>query len=137
MGYRSDVAYKITFHDKDLWNVFLIEAKAKPETRLCFEDEDMKVDYEKCEIKFLAQAVKWYSDYPDVKCHYDLFELCDDYLERQEKSFVDGETTNIKEPVVSYLFKRVGESDDDSEELCGGDPDWDDIYLRRELVVSW
>ena len=41
MGYRSDVAYKIQFEDKDQWNVFLIEAKSKPETRACFEDEDM------------------------------------------------------------------------------------------------
>ena len=128
MGYRSDVAYKITFHDKDQWNVFLIEAKSKPETRACFEDEDMKVDHEKCEIMFYASAVKWYSEYPDVKCHDKLLELVDEYDQRYEDE---------AHHVASYLFKRIGESDDDCEERHGGDPDWDDIYLRRELVVSW
>ena len=126
MGYRSDVAYKITFNDKEQWNVFLIEAKAKPETRLCFEDEDLKVDHENCEIRFLSQATKWYSDYPEVKCHDLLLELVDEYNER-----------NQEQDVASYLFKRIGESDDDCEERHGGDPDWDDIYLSRQLVVSW
>jgi hypothetical protein len=126
MGYRSDVAYKIQFEDKDQWNVFLIEAKSKPETRECFEDEDLKVDHENCEIKFLAQAVKWYGEYPDVKCHNALLELVDEYNDRNEERYV-----------ANYLFRRIGESDDDCEEMSGGEPDWDDIYLRRELVVSW
>ena len=128
MGYRSDVAYKITFHNKDQWNVFLIEAKAKPETRLCFEDNDMVVDHDKCEIRFLAHAVKWYSDYPEVKCHDLLLELVDEYDQRD---------TEGTEYIASYLFRRIGESDDDCEERFGGEPDWDDIYLSRSLVVSW
>ena len=126
MGYRSDVAYKIDFHDKDQWNVFILEAKSKPETRACFEDEDLEVDYEKQEIRLLAHAVKWYGDYPDVKCHHLLLELVDEYNDRNEDQYV-----------ASYLFRRIGESDDDCEEMHGGEPDWDDIYLRRELVVSW
>ena len=126
MGYRSDVAYKITFDDTDQWNVFLIEAKSKPETRMCFEDEDMVVDHDKCEIRFLSQATKWYGDYPEVKCHDLLLELVDEYNQR-----------NQEQDVASYLFKRIGESDDDCEERHGGDPDWDDIYLSRQLVVSW
>ena len=137
MGYRSDVAYKITINDKDQWNVFLIEAKSKPETRLCFEDEDLQVDHEKCEIRFLAHAVKWYGDYPDVKCHHELLDLCDEYNERQEEQFIAGTEHKITPPTATYLFKRIGESDDDCEELSGGDPDWDDIYLSRQLVVSW
>ena len=136
MGYRSDVAYKITFHDKDQWNVFLIEAKSKPETRLCFEDEDLEVDHEKCEIRFLCEGTKWYSDYPDVKCHELLLDLCDEYNERLDKE-LEGSPPCKPEYVASYLFRRIGESDDDCEERFGGEPDWDDIYLSRSLVVSW
>jgi hypothetical protein len=137
MGYRSDVAYKIKFDDEGQWNVFLLEAKSKPETRACFEDEDLTVVHEEREIRFSACAVKWYPDYPDVKCHHILMELCDEYNERQEKNFVDGGTTNIKEPVVSYLFRRIGEEEDDIEHQCGGDPDWDWIELNRSLQVNW
>ena len=136
MGYRSDVAYKITFDDKDQWNVFLIEAKSKPETRLCFEDEDLEVDHEKCEIRFLCEGTKWYSDYPDVKCHELLLDLCDEYNERLDKE-LEGSPPCKPEYVASYLFRRIGESDDDCEERFGGEPDWDDIYLSRSLVVSW
>ena len=32
MGYRSDVAYKITFYDKDRFNAFVVEAKLDPNT---------------------------------------------------------------------------------------------------------
>lgn len=137
MGYRSDVAYKIKFEDEGQWNVFLLEAKSKPETRLCFEDESLSVVHDKQEIRFIAQAVKWYEDFEDVKCHTHLLDLCDDYLERQEKNFVDGGVTNIKEPVVSYLFRRIGESEDDLEERHGGDPDWDWVELIRYMRVDW
>lgn len=127
MGYRSDVAYKISFHNKDQWNVFLLEAKSKPETRACFEDEDLTVDYEHHELRFLAQAVKWYDDYPDVKCHSKLMDLCDEYNDRNDPV----------EYAVSYIFRRIGEDEDDCESRTGGDPDWDDVYLSRQLVVSW
>lgn len=127
MGYRSNVAYKIVFSNPEQFNVFLIEAKSKPETRLCFEDEDMVVAYEKQEIRFLAEAVKWYPDYPDVKCHHKLFELCDEYNDRNDPV----------EYVCSYLFRRIGESEDDYEDMHGGEPDWDWVYVSRQLVVDW
>ena len=128
MGYRSDVAYRLEFHNEEQWNVFLIEAKAKPETRLCFEDEDLKVDYENHAITLVACGVKWYSDYPDVSCHDKLLELCDAYNERFEET--DGY-------VCSYLFRRVGESEDDIETRDGGDADYDWIELQRSLLVNW
>lgn len=137
MGYRSNVAYKIVFSDAEQFNVFLIEAKSKPETRLCFEDEDLVVAYDKQEIRFLAEAVKWYPDYPDVKCHHKLFELCDEYNQRQEERFIDTKEVSITPPTVSYLFRRIGESEDDYEDMHGGDPDWDWVYVSRQLVVDW
>lgn len=136
MGYRSDVAYKIKFTDEGQWNVFLLEAKSKPETQLCFEDESFTVVHDKQEIRFWVQGVKWYGDYEDVKCHTELLELCDEYLERQEK-LLEGSPPSINPPVVSYLFRRIGESEDDIEDASGGDPDWDWIELVRYIRVGW
>lgn len=126
MGYRSDVAYKIKFEDAGQWNVFLLEAKAKPETRACFEDEDLTVVHDQQEIRFVACAVKWYPDYPDVKCHQALMELVNEYNDRHEDEYV-----------ASYLFRRIGEEEDDIESETGGDPDWDWIELNRSLQVNW
>lgn len=130
MGYRSDVAYKIKFDDEGQWNVFLLEAKSKPETRACFEDEDLTVVHEEREIRFVACAVKWYPDYPDVKCHHALMGLVNEYNDRHPERDKD-------EYVASYLFRRIGEEEDDIESETGGDPDWDWIGLHRSLEVSW
>jgi hypothetical protein len=136
MGYRSDVGYKVKFTDEGQWNVFLLEAKSKPETRLCFEDESLTVVHDKQELRFWAQGVKWYEDYEDVKCHTELLDLCDEYLERQEK-LLEGSPPSINPYVVSYLFRRIGESEDDLEERHNGDPDWDWIQLVRYIQVNW
>lgn len=137
MGYRSDVAYKIKFSDEGQWNVFLLEAKAKPETRLCFEDESLQVVHDKQEIRFFVQGVKWYGDYEDVKCHTALLELCDEYNQRQEKAFVDAKEATMNPSWASYLFRRIGEQEDDIEDIHGGDPDWDWVELIRYLRVDW
>lgn len=136
MGYRSDVGYKVKFTDEGQWNLFLLEAKSKPETRLCFEDEALTVVHDERELRFWAQGVKWYEDYEDVKCHTELLDLCDEYLERQEK-LLEGSPPSINPYVVSYLFRRIGESEDDLEERHNGDPDWDWIQLVRYIQVSW
>jgi hypothetical protein len=136
MGYRSSVAYKIKFEDEGQWNVFLLEAKSKPETRLSFEDECLTVVPDKQEIRFVVDDVKWYEDYEDVKCHTKLLDLCDEYNERQEKS-LEGSPPSINPPVVSYLFRRIGESEGDLEERHGGDPDWDWVELIRYIRVDW
>jgi hypothetical protein len=136
MGYRSDVGYKVKFTDEGQWNLFLLEAKSKPETRLCFEDESLTVVHDEREIRFWVQAVKWYEDYEDVKCHTELLDLCDEYLERQEK-LLEGSPPSVNPYVVSYLFRRIGESEDDLEERHNGDPDWDWIELVRYIRVGW
>ena len=136
MGYRSDVAYKIKFQDEGQWNVFLLEAKSKPETSLSFEDECLNVVYDKREIRFVIDGVKWYEDYEDVKCHIKLLDLCEEYIERQEKS-LEGSPPSITPHVVSYLFRRIGEDEDDLEERHGGDPDWDWVELIRYIRVDW
>jgi hypothetical protein len=77
MGYRSDVGYKIKFDkdvpwakdipvsdalptSKDLFNLFVAEAKAKDETKLCFDDDDgaFEIDDENLSITFLLNGSK-------------------------------------------------------------------------------
>jgi len=131
MGYRSEVAYKIMFYEEAQWNVFIIEAKSKPETRACFDDECLTVDYDKHAIMFYADDVKWYPDYEDVQCHHNLMGLVDEYNER---------ATNLDKDagyVGGYLYRRIGEAEDDVETLSGGDPDYDWIELNRSLSVDW
>ena len=125
MGYRSEVAYKIKFEDKGQWNVFLLEAKSKLETQACFEDGCLTVEHDEQEIRFYTYDAKWYPDYGDVKCHHKLFELCDEYNERGDKY------------VCAWLFRRIGEAEDDIECQSGGEPDWDWIELNRSLSLSW
>jgi hypothetical protein len=103
MGYRSEVAYKIKFYEEAQWNVFILEAKSKPETRVCFDDECLTVDYDNHAIMFYADDVKWYDSYEDVQCHHDLMHLVDEYNDR---------ATNLDKDagyVGGYLFRRIGE----------------------------
>lgn len=136
MGYRSSVAYKIKFEDEGQWNVFMLEAKSKPETRLSFEDECLTIVHDKQEIRFVVDDVKWYEDYEDVKCHIKLLDLCDEYIERHETS-LEGSPPSITPHPVSFLFRRIGEDEDDLEERHGGDPDWDWVELIRYIRVDW
>jgi hypothetical protein len=136
MGYRSDVAYKIKFTDEGQWNVFLLEAKSKPETQLCFEDESFTVVHDKQEIRFWVRDIKWYGEYEDVKCHTELLALCDEYNKRQEE-VLQGAPPSITPHWASYLFRRIGEQEDDIEDMSGGDPDWDWIELVRYIRVDW
>ena len=163
MGYRSDVAYLILFlpteNGKALFYTFLAEAKAKQETQLCFEDNDLEVDEEKLRISMQAESVKWYEDYEDVECHNALLALADEYRsqefvraqtlndalrEKFEKehgkpvnqfSFDELEQRNIKMPDwhgedIGHSFVRIGENDDDCEFRWDG---WHEAYERCNL----
>ena len=121
MGYRSDVAYMITFHKpEDYWG-FVAEAKCDPETQLCFTDEGFKQNDEKLAIMFSADSVKWYPDYEDVKCHRALWEKA---LDRDDM---------VKETCDGY-FARIGEETDDIEEKQFGiEPPYDYINIHRSI----
>lgn len=134
MGYRSTVAYSIRFvgsddtRNKQAFFTFIAEAKSKPETALCFSDDEsehFEVDQTKLEIRFFADGVKWYDDYPDVKCHNALMDLSKDWLADHENDVMGG------------AFARVGEdSEDNIEEVWGlGDYDW--CYLSRQVICDW
>lgn len=141
MGYRSTVAYTIRFvyhkhpdrddiEDKkkaeESFYTFIAEAKANEDTAYCFsEDEDgvFQVLEDKLEIRFFAESVKWYEDYPDVKCHEALVSL--------SKAW-----TNDNE-YIGGAFARVGEDSNDNVEETWGNADWDWISIARSVCVDW
>ena len=129
MVYRSDIAYKIAFNMKeDFWG-FIAEAKLDPETSLCFtQDEehdwwDFEVDEEKYEIRFLAQAVKWYDEYPEVKCHQALWKKAE--ARDEEGIEVDG------------AWCRIGEESDDVNERYFGNDPYEMVQISRQVIVDW
>lgn len=138
MGYRSTVAYTIRFpvpndadHEErkkvtDFFYTFIAEAKANEETAGCFSEEDtdvFQVLEDRLEIRFFAESVKWYEDYPDVKRHEALVSL--------SKAW-----TNDNE-YIGGAFARVGEDSNDNVEETWGNADWDWISIARSVCVDW
>jgi len=126
MGYRSEVAYKIKFGNKeDFWG-FIAEAKLDPETALCFhEDEEdyFKVDEDKYEIRFYCDSVKWYESYPEVMAHQALWDKAN---EREDEGIE-----------VEGAFCRIGEETEDMvEEYFGTDP-YDMVRISRSVEIDW
>lgn len=145
MGYRSDVGYKIKFDkdvpwakdipvsdalptSKDLFNLFVAEAKAKDETKLCFDDDDgaFEIDENNLFIKFYAEAVKWYDDYADVQCHEALLELADEWITQQV------EDKRLEGSCIRWGFVRIGEENDDIDERHNNDG-YELVYLTRGI----
>jgi hypothetical protein len=125
MGYRSDVAYMIQFHDKGEYWGFIAEAKCDPETAICFADEGFKQNDALLAIQFGADQVKWYPDYEDVMCHSALWDKAK-YRDDSNKGVCDG------------YFARIGEEADDVEERqFGQEPPYDYINIVKELQINW
>lgn len=128
MGYRSTIAYKIKFNKKeDFWG-FIAESKLDPETSLCWSKEgwsgdEFEVDENNWEIRFLAEDVKWYDDYPEVKAHESLWDKASDR---------DDEGVEVE-----GAYCRVGEESDDNEEKFFGDDPYDFVRISRQVVVDW
>lgn len=141
MGYRSQVAYTIRFETpsynkpeekedpedaKRSFYTFIAEAKANEDTAYCFSDQEsevFKVLEDKLEIRFFAENVKWYEDYPDVKCHEALISLAKAWAD--DNNFIGG------------AFARVGEDTTDLVEEVWGQADWDWISIHRSICVDW
>lgn len=129
MGYRSTVAYKIKFDKTDDFWGFIAEAKLDPETVLCFDEKEnnalwqFTVDEEKYEICFYAESVKWYDDYPEVKCHQALWEKAEER---------DGEGIE-----VDGAWCRIGEESDDNHERYFGNDPYEMVCISRQVIVDW
>lgn len=149
MGYRSEVGYVIKFEDrifwseqatdedkkitvKDLFNVFINDAKTNPKTKLAFDeaDGDFKLDYDNLMIKFYADNVKWYESFEDVDCHEKLLDMAEEYIDAQSENDKYGSVC------ISYGFVRIGEETEDIETRYGGYDGYDLVYPTRSLQFS-
>ena len=134
MGYQSTVAYKIKFDDKERFNAFVVEAKLDPTTQRCFEKENMEwnnfeVEEDLLEIRLLAEWVKWYDDYEDVKCHLELL------VKARTHNELSKEDNNGD--VCWWIYRRIGENEEDVETRYEGECDWDAVELSRSIIVDW
>lgn len=145
MGYRSVVAYTIRstalaqsngspteeelLQAKMSFNLFLAEAKMKHP--VAFGDEGMEVDEENLAINYLAENVKWYEDYDEVKDHHALIDLCKEWVEESDVPFKGGNKN------LGGIFMRIGEELDDLTEEEWGEADWDWIQMSRQIIVDW
>jgi hypothetical protein len=146
MGYRSEVGYVIQFEPdikwadsvtdeqkditgKDLFNIFLNDAKNNPLTKLAFDeaDDDFSLDEDKLRIKFYADHAKWYESFDDVACHEKLLELVDEYIDAQENN------EKFRKVSISYGFVRIGEETEDIDSRYGGYDGYDLIYPTRGI----
>lgn len=143
MGYRSEVAYTIRFDDSDkgrqTFDIFLADARQKEETKDIFKDSEgdephLIVDKAKLQINFRASDVKWYPDFPDVKCHDALMMLAREYIE----DLTDQESDFPKATCcMGAIFTIIGEDLNDIQEECHGNYDWDWISVSRQIITDW
>jgi hypothetical protein len=147
MGYRSTVAYTIRFTPTTSNNVdspteeelkdcrasfyvFLAEAKVKHSGAFA-EEFGVEVDEPNMAINFMAEGVKWYEDYEDVKCHEALMSLSKEWAEETEVPFKGGNKH------IGGIFMRIGEELDDLTEEEWGEADWEWIQMSRQIIVDW
>jgi hypothetical protein len=98
MGYRSQLAYIIEFHNVQDRDAFVALMLAKNEEALTEAIIDTDHGYAKPLITYQAEDVKWYPDYPYVKAHTHIY--------ASAKELYD----------AAYKFVRLGEDDDDVEQ---------------------
>lgn len=140
MGYRSTVAYTIRFTSvpdnnmdspteeevkkcKESFYVFLAEAKVKHSGAFS-EKFGVVVDEANFAVNFLAEDVKWYEDYEDVKEHESLIQLSKDWVDMENKH-------------IGGIFMRIGEEMDDLTEEGWGEHYWEWICMSRQIIVDW
>ena len=129
MGYRSDVAYKIKFYDKETMAVFLAEAKAKEEYKLAFNDiakfkgiDGLEINEDRLYISYYTTGAKWYDDYPEVQAHSNLVDLARQYHEEGNSK-------------VEYAFARVGEEMEDNENFASDDG-YELVWISRQILFD-
>lgn len=145
MGYRSDVAYTIRFNrngehdDEDAvragFNIFLEQVMNGEDTKPCFEsdidphypNEGLQIDKNECAINFFWSSVKWYEEYPDVKCHEALIQTARDWVNED----------NPHSQYLGYVFARVGEDVEDNTWDVGGNGDYNWVSVSRQVVCDW
>ncbi len=120
MGYRSEVAVLVVANSKkeaETQSLFA-EMMLQPFYSVVREDEGKGFRCYPRAIAYSFEHVKWYPEYADVKAFNEMWEWLD------ERS----------SDIISGMFLRIGEEDDDIERMSfGDDPPYDQLYLSRHL----
>jgi hypothetical protein len=127
MGYRSEVAYRIGFRNKQILNEFIAKVMVLggyecDALKECSLEEDGNTWF----VNFYGSDYKWYPDHEDVRGHTNLYEKAVEWYPDD----------------CAYQFLRVGESDDDSECENDGADDvldcvWDDFRIIRYIETPF
>jgi hypothetical protein len=140
-----EFADKFNARAKELFYMFLAEAKVNQDTEGVFteDDECFEIDEPNLALKFRCNYVKWDSSFPDVACHNNLLDLAGLYVEerRMHREFYTVGLEEVKSSqlydALGYLFVRVGENVEDIEERYGGEYDYDWCFCSRQIVTDW
>jgi hypothetical protein len=119
MGYRSTVAFIISFKDKETLDNYLAPRLLDEHIKNDRENFS-RIAWDDASVMYHAEDIKWYNEYEDVRA---LTKLYKDTIE------VGG----------AYRFIRVGEDDKDIEEEYAEsdttEPFWDDFYPVTSIVM--
>jgi hypothetical protein len=134
MGYRSDVAYTIRFRKEEDYHLFILEAKAKPETAGALDECTCICNEFRHRIDYRAENIKWYDSYPEVQMHEELIaqaeEWCHDDTHKELRFGGAGHDAYR----LGFVFVRVGEDDNDTERREGGNNAYDWLHITRQIV---
>lgn len=123
MGYRSEVAYTVTFRDVHLRNTYVALILAKNDKVLNEALAECYVPDDKAQICFHCDHWKWYQEYNEVKAHTTIYRWARELYEED----------------CGYRFLRVGEEMGDIEEdSTGGDlDDYLDCYVSSTIETNF
>lgn len=123
MGYRSDVAYYISFKDKEQRDTFMGVLRERNNKAISDELQYLKM-VDNCAIAAYFADTKWYDSYENVQAHNRIMELALEW-------FPDD---------AAYKFVRAGEDDDDNEtriEGANSDAVYDKCFIVRRVECDW
>ena len=119
MGYRSTVAFVISFKDKETLDNYLAP-RLLDENIKDSRDNFSRITWDDSSVLYHVEDIKWYDTYPEVQA---LTKLYKDTIEAGG----------------AYRFIRVGEEDKDIEEEYAEsdttEPFWDDFYPVTSIVM--
>jgi hypothetical protein len=119
MGYRSTVAFVISFKDKETLDNYLAPRLLDEHIKNDRENFS-RIAWDDASVMYYSEEIKWYDNYEDVIA---LTKLYKDTIEAGG----------------AYRFIRVGEEDKDIEEEYAEsdttEPFWDDFYPVTSIVT--
>ena len=143
MGYRSEVAYLISFPNEELLHAFVAQAKVLSRTA---KYGDMESALDECQINpdgdpphisFYAESIKWYESFDDIKGHLSLLALAkENYDDGGDKTtrYCNTEGVEGTHTLIAVDFMRLGEDDNDTEDTSYGmSPLSDSLYVERRI----